>query len=44
MSVQARVELKVKAVSGNTIAGLRERLEPTGYYVPPDPTTDYGDR
>ncbi|KAI7843193.1 hypothetical protein COHA_003176 [Chlorella ohadii] len=44
MMLVARVELMVKAVSGNTIAGLRERLEPTGYYVPPDPTTDYGDK
>lgn len=42
--LQARVELKVKAVGSNTIARLRERLEPTGFYVHPDPAMDYGDK
>jgi hypothetical protein len=44
MMLVARVELKVKAVGSNTIARLRERLEPTGFYVNPDPTIDYGDK
>ena len=43
-SQQARIELKVKAVGGNTIPRLRERLEPTGFFVHPDPVVDDGDK
>lgn len=40
----ARVEVAVKAVGKHTIAGLRPRLAPTGYYLSVDATQDYGDR
>lgn len=41
----ARIEVEVEAVGkGTTIAGLRERLAPTGYYLGLDPTVDFGDR
>ncbi|KAI3434920.1 hypothetical protein D9Q98_002974 [Chlorella vulgaris] len=38
----ARVELEVKALRSNSIASLRERLVPTGYYVPPDSSAHEG--
>jgi len=40
----ARVEVPVKAQGNHTIAGLRDRLEPTGFYLSPDHANHYGDK
>ena len=40
----ARIEVGVKAQGSHTIAKLRKRLAPTGFYLPPDLQSDAGDR
>lgn len=42
--LQARVEVRVKALGDNTIAGLRSRLAPTGFFTSVDMMPEYGDR
>ena len=40
MMLLARIELRVKAVGQNTLPALRERLAPTGFFLPVDMMPD----